>query len=131
MAKNTTRFCSLPGFRSSNQRRQQGIQGHGCDGGGFVAHGVGQYELTAVNQGSATVHDVGDVAVALVLGGRQERVAHRSDDAARIVPIQQQGAEGVLAAGLRVGGEASRERGERADDVDRRAGLRAGGEQAR
>jgi hypothetical protein len=77
-----------------------------------LAAGEGVLEQAAQEDGGRVGQGVGGAAVL-------NQAEQRGD-----------GAEGVLAAGLGVGGEARGQRGEGRDDVDRRAGLGAGGEQA-
>ena len=84
------------GPSAANRSRSSGSATSG-EPDGRVARPVGQEQLVAVPQRAAGVDDVGDVAVARVLVGRQERFAERAEDPARIVPVEQQGADRVLA----------------------------------
>ena len=90
---------------SPHQPGQQFIQGHAHDGGGMVAHGVGQDQLPAVDEGAAAVDHIGDVALPAIAFRQQQRLGEPPQHLRRVMEIQQGGADAVLAHGPHAVGE--------------------------
>lgn len=75
------------------------VEGDAGDGGGFVAHGVGEDDFVVVEEGATTVDDVGDVTLAFDAFGREERFAKSANDLGGIFEVEQDGTDAVFAHG--------------------------------
>src|SRR5688572_12833347 len=69
------------------------------EGGAVIGLGVGDDELSPVDQTAAGVNDVGHVAFALVFVGLDQRFAEAANDFGRIVQIQEECADAIFTHG--------------------------------
>ena len=81
----------------SHHRIQDLVDRYGGEGAGVVGHGVGNDQFAVMNDCAATVDDVGDVTLAFVGVGLQQRHFEPADHSRRVAQVEQECSHRVLA----------------------------------